>query len=114
MHMAGTLTQVTLDGMKAAEGNFAHAITNTSQSANRVDNTASTLLSVWKGTAASTFQQAIATWESEFLKARKALQEMHTILQQNTQQYTQTNTETGDTAQQVQQHMTSFPGLPNL
>ncbi len=100
--------------MKRAEANFANAITETSREAGDIDNTASALVTAWTGSAANTFQQAIAEWQSQFGKARQALQRMHEVLQQNTNQYTKTHTATEDTAAQTQQHMSAFPGLPNL
>lgn len=112
--MAGQQAQVTLDGMKRAESSFANTISEASKEAADIDNTSSALVTAWTGAAANTYQQAIAEWQSQFGKARQALQRMHAVLQQNTNQYTQTHTTTQDSAAQAKQHMTAFPGLPNL
>jgi WXG100 family type VII secretion target len=105
-------TTVDLAGMQRAESAFATAISNANTQADRVDNVSNNLNSQWKGQAASLYNGALGEWMTHFMACRKALTEMHQKLQQTTNQYTTTNTETIDGANQAKSAMAGLPNFP--
>jgi WXG100 family type VII secretion target len=107
-----TRTQVTLEGMRAAQSDFQNAIQNVTQEANKVDGINLSLNSSWRGSAASTYQAGLNEWLTNFLKARSALNAMFEKLQQTTGDYTSTHSDTSDQASKSHAELSAAPGLP--
>ncbi|MEV7325856.1 WXG100 family type VII secretion target [Streptomyces sp. NPDC093970] len=109
--MAGPSTSVSLEGMKAAQGDFQNALDEANSSYSSMAGQIDALRASWTGDASSTFQSAMDTWLQDFATVRSQLSLMFEKLQANTGGYADTHQTTTDAAAQVRQGMAGLPGF---
>jgi WXG100 family type VII secretion target len=111
--MAGSMTQVDLEGLHRAINTFSTGVQNFDQSYKSMTTTASTITSAWTGAASTCFEQAMNNWLTDFYKVINVLNGMENALSQNTSVLTQTNETTIAAAQHAAAGITA-PQLPGF
>lgn len=105
-------TSVSLEGMKAAQGNFQTAVEEANSSYSQMESQIRTLEASWTGDAASTYTGAMDQWLQDFSTVKQQLNLMLEKLQANTGTYTTTHSNTTDVAGQLKNSMASpLPGF---
>ena len=108
--MAGD-TSVSLEGMKAAQGNFQNALEQCNTAYTSITEQQSVLAGNWTGEAASAFGQALTNYLDDLQIVRTQLSNITEQLSQNTGVYANTNE--GST-QLANQFSTGLPGLSGI